>query len=340
MIGDDVKSVVSRLDFPQKVLAVPTPSFKGSAYYGYDLVLDLLVREYVTKQEKKNSRKVNIFGIIPGSDIFYKGNLREIKRLLSLIGVEANTFIGEGETLEDIKNAGDAALCVILSDVYAPLSEKAFGDIHGIPSIRENLPIGFLQTRDFLERTGRALAIPENTIELALKKEESIYFDYFERISDSATDFDFQRYAVIAADSSYGPALSRFVSDELGWIPHLTLITDPVNPEEQKRLESRFEHFESGLKPELHFDGNASSLRHYLVNSWERNRNHIYYEPLGPLVLFGSTFDRDFAEEFAYPFLNISFPVTSRVIFNRAYAGITGGLTLAEDIYALLVAGR
>jgi nitrogenase molybdenum-iron protein beta chain len=266
--------------------------------------------------------------------------LREIKRLLSLIGVEANTLIGEGETLEDIKHAGDAGLNIILSDVYAPLSEKAFYEVHGIPSIRESLPIGFLQARGFLERIGKALAVPEAVIEKALKKEEAIYFDYFERISDSATDFDFQRYAVIAADSNYGPALSRFVSDELGWIPHLTLITDPVSPEEQKRLESRFEHFASGLKPKLHFNGNTSSLRHYLADSWERNRNHIYYEPLGPLVLFGSTFDRDFAEEFAYPFLNISFPVTNRVIFNRAYAGINGGLTLAEDIYALLVAGR
>jgi nitrogenase molybdenum-iron protein beta chain len=57
MIGDDIKSVVDRLDVPQKVLAVPTPSFKGNAYYGYDLALELLVRKYSTKQEKKKNKK-------------------------------------------------------------------------------------------------------------------------------------------------------------------------------------------------------------------------------------------------------------------------------------------
>jgi nitrogenase molybdenum-iron protein beta chain len=231
-------------------------------------------------------------------------------------------------------------LNIILSDVFAPLTEKAFLETHGIPSIREQLPIGFLQTAAFLKRAGAALGIAEAEIEKTLKNEEEIYFDYFERISDSFTDFDFQRYAIIAADSNYAPGLSRFVSDELGWIPHVTLITDPLTGEAQERLKKRFENYASGLKPELHFDPNTSSLRHYVIDSWERNRNHLYYEPLGPLVLFGSTFDRDFAEEFGYPFLNISFPITNRVIFNRAYAGINGGLTLAEDVFALLVAGR
>jgi nitrogenase molybdenum-iron protein beta chain len=340
MIGDDVKGVVDNLDFPQKILAVSTPSFKGNAHCGYDMVLEVFVREYIVRQEKKKNKKVNVFGLIPGNDVFYKGNLKEIKRMLSLIGVEANTLIGERETLEDIRNAGDAELNIILSDVFAPLTEKAFLETHGIPSMREQLPIGFLQSAAFLKRVGAALGIPEAEIEKALKNEEEIYFDYFERISDSFTDFDFQRYAVIAADSNYAPGLSRFVSDELGWIPHVTLVTDPLSDEDQKRLKKRFENYASLLKPRVHFDPNTSSLRHYVVDSWERNRNHMYYEPLGPLVLFGSTFDRDFAEEFGYPFLNISFPVTNRVIFNRAYAGVNGGLTLAEDVFALLVAGR
>jgi nitrogenase molybdenum-iron protein beta chain len=341
MIGDDVRSAASRIaGAPYPLLAVPTPSFKGNANFGYDLVLDLLVREYADKHAVKQSKKVNVFGLVPGGDVFYRGNLKEIKRLLALIGVEANTLIGEGENLKDIKSIGNAALNIILSDIYAPLTEKALKDVHGIPSIREPLPIGFLQAKSFLTNAGDALDIPRAVIESALKREEEIYFDYMERISDSYSDFDFQRYAVIAADANYAPALSRFVSDELGWIPHLTQITDTLSGEEQQKLEKRFDGYQSGLKPRIFFDANASALRHNLVNSWERNRNHIYYEPLGPVVLFGSSFERDFAEEQAYPLLNISFPVTNRVVFNRGYAGINGGLTLAEDVFALIVGGR
>ncbi|MDR3355670.1 MAG: hypothetical protein LBO04_00570 [Spirochaetaceae bacterium] len=340
MIGDDVRSVASRMNAPYPLLAVPTPSFKGNANYGYDLVLELLIREYADRSAVKKSKRVNVFGLVPGGDVFYRGNLKEIKRLLALIGIEANTLIGEGESLRDIKGIGNAELNIILSDVYAPLAEKALKDVHGIPSIREPLPVGFLQSRSFLMSVGMALGLPPADIETALKREEEIYFDYMERISDSYADFDFQRYAVIVADTNYAPALSRFVSDELGWIPHLTQVTDSLGSEERQILEKRFDGYESGLKPKVLFDSNASGLRRGLVKSWERNRNHTYYEPLGPVVLFGSSFERDFAEEQGYPLLNISFPVTNRVVFNRAYAGINGGLTLAEDVFALIVNGR
>jgi nitrogenase molybdenum-iron protein beta chain len=338
LIGDDIKGLVDGLDVPETVLAVATPSFKGNANHGYDQVLELLIREFVGRQEKKKNKKVNVFGLIPGGDVFYKGNLKEIKRVLSLIGVEANTLIGERETLADIKSSGDAELNIILSDVYAPLSEKAFKEVHDIPSIREALPIGFLQTEIFLKGIGDALGISSQVIETALKPEEEVYFDYFERISDAYNDLDFQRYAVVVSDANYAGSLARFASDELGWIPHLAMITDPLRNAEQLLLLKRFEGFASGLKPQVHFNSSTSALRRCLASSWERN--HAYCETLGPLVLFGSTFDRELAEEYAYAFLNISFPVTNRVIFNRAYSGVNGGLTLAEDVFALLVAGR
>jgi nitrogenase molybdenum-iron protein beta chain len=57
-------------------------------------------------------------------------------------------------------------------------------------------------------------------------------------------------------------------------------------------------------------------------------------------VLFGSSFEKDFAEEFGFPLLNISFPSTNRVVFNKAYAGFNGGLALAEEAFSLLVSGR
>jgi nitrogenase molybdenum-iron protein beta chain len=283
---------------------------------------------------------VNVFGLIPGSDVFYKGNLKEIKRVLKLIGVEANTFIGEGEGLNDIQDSGGAALNIILSDVYAPLAAEAFKETHGIPYIREQLPIGFFQSEKFLHSVGKTLNIDKKTIEQAIHGEQEIYFDYFERVADTYNDIDLQRYGVVAADSNYAPAISNFISDELGWIPHLAMVTDPLTEENQQALKKRFEGYASGLSPKVHFDESAASLRHYLIDSWERNRNHVYYEPLGPLVLFGSSFEKDFAEENGFPLLNVSFPSTNKVVFNKAYAGFNGGLALAEDSFSLLVSGR
>jgi nitrogenase molybdenum-iron protein beta chain len=341
MIGDDIISAVDHIEnLPERILAVQTPSFKGNAQQGYDLVLEKLIKKFVVKQKTKLAKTVNVFGIIPGNDIFYKGNLKEIKRVLKLIGVEANTFFGERETLEDLRNSGNAALNIVLSDVYAPRSAESFREVHDIPYIREQMPIGFFQTAKFLHNVGKALNIEEKIVDDAIKTEEEIYFDYFERIADTYNDIDLQRYGVVAADSNYGPALTNFISDELGWIPHLVMITDPLTEENEAALNKRFSGYASGLEPEVRYDPSASSLRHYLIESWERNRNHVYYEPLSPVVIFGSAFEKDFAEESGFPLLTVSFPASSRVVFNKAYAGFNGGLSLAEDTFSLLVSGR
>jgi nitrogenase molybdenum-iron protein beta chain len=339
MIGDDIRGVVENLG-NKNVLAVQTPSFRGNSQHGYDLLFEKLVRDFIPRREAKKAKAVNVFGVIPGNDVFYKGNLKEIKRVLGLAGIEANTFIGEGETLENFLDAGSAALNIVLSDVYAPLTAKAFAEAHGIPFIREQMPIGFFQTEKFLRNTGKALAVDEGVITAALKHEEDIYFDYFERIADTYNDIDLQRYGLIAADSNYAPALANFISDELGWIPHLAMITDPVADENREALERRFKNYASGLEPRVYFNTGAQALKHYVAESWERNRNHQYYEPLSPAVIFGSVYERDFAEELGAPLLAISFPVTSRVVFNKAYAGFNGGLALAEDSFSLLTAAR
>ncbi|MDR2784315.1 MAG: hypothetical protein LBB83_00200 [Treponema sp.] len=341
MIGDNILSVADHMEGTGgRVIAVQTPSFRGNSQQGYDLVLEALVKKYVKRQEKKKPGAVNILGIIPGNDVFYKGNLKEIKRVLSLVGVEANTLVGEAETLEDIRDSGAASLNIVLSDVYAPRSAEAYLAEHGIPYVREQMPVGFFQTKNFLHRVGAALRIDPRLVEKAIKAEEEIYFDYFERISDTYNDIDLQRYGVVAADSNYAPALTRFISDELGWIPHLTMVTDDLNEETQKILSERFTGYDSGLEPKLYYNPSASALRHLLADSWERNRNHLYYEPFSPAVFFGSSFEKDFADELGIPLLTISFPVTSRVVFNKTYAGFNGGLALAEDAFSLLVAGR
>ena len=80
MIGDDVEAVVK--DFAgagKPVLSVSTPSFKGNSYYGYDLLLEGLIKQYVEPQKEKSENQVNILGIVPGEDIFWRGEFKRNK---------------------------------------------------------------------------------------------------------------------------------------------------------------------------------------------------------------------------------------------------------------------
>jgi len=341
MIGDDLDAVVSEFAEEEKpVLAVHTPSFRGNSYLGYDLVLSGFVKKYITKQKNKKALKVNVLGLVPSLDVFWEGNLKEIKRLLNRLGLEVNTFFGEDETLEDIKNAGDASLNIVLSDVFGVQTAALFEELHEIPYITTDLPIGAHATENFLKKVAAKLNIDAKVTDEVIKSEKKLFYSYIERVADIYNDIDLQRYAIVIGDSNYAPAITRFLSDELGWLPELTIITDMLEDAQKEKVLSKFNEFKSGLKANVKFDLHTSSVKKHIAEAWERNHNEKYYDSMTPAFLVGSVFDRDLATKFNLPFLTVSYPMTNRVVLNSAYAGINGGLRLTEDILTALVTGR
>ena len=341
MIGDDVKAIAAEFaDGEIPVIAIPTSSFKGNSYDGYDMVLEGLFRCYVTRGTQKRQNTVNVFGLVPGQDAFYKGNLAEVKRLLEKLGLKVNTFFGEGETLENLRNASEASLNIVLSDVYGIRPALAFEEVHGTPYISLPLPVGAAQTGGFLAAAADALNIGPDIVDEAIRQEEARYYDYLERVADIYNDIDLQRYAVVVGDLNYVPAVSRFLADELGWLPKLAVVTDFVDEGQIETIESRFQNWESGTYPLIKFDTDTSSVQRYLPQAWKPSANERYYDSLSPAVLVGSVFERDLAAKYGFPLLALSFPVTNRVVLNHTYAGYNGGLSLAGDLLSLLVAGR
>jgi nitrogenase molybdenum-iron protein beta chain len=341
MIGDDTRAVVAEFKNAEKpVIAVPTPSFKGNAFFGYELLIKGLIGAYIEKSLEKDPLAVNVLGVVPAQDVFWKGNLREIKRLLERLGLKANTFFGEGETLADFKKAGRAGLNIVVSNSFGIDAAKYFQEVHDIPYIVTPFPIGAAAGENFLKTVGSALKIDAALTARVIAEEKRVYYDYLERIADIYNDIDLQRYAVVVGDSSYAPALTRFLSDELGWLPEVAVVTDLLDENQRKTVSAQFAGLDSGLKPQVHFDSDASSVKKYLRDAWPRNRNNRYYDSFGPAVVLGSSFERELAQEFGFPLVPVSFPLTGRCVMNRAYAGFNGGLSLTEDIITYLVAGR
>jgi nitrogenase molybdenum-iron protein beta chain len=341
MIGDDTVAVVSEFKGAGKpVIAVPTPSFRGNAFTGYELLIKGFAEQYIEKSDAKDPLAVNVLGIVPAQDVFWKGNLREIKRILEKLGLKANTFFGEGETLDDIKNAGKAALNIVVSNNFGIDSARRFEEVHGIPYIVTPFPIGAVAGENFLKTVGNALGIDPARIAAVIAEEKKLYYSYLERIADIYNDADLQRYAIVVGDSSYAPALTRFISDELGWIPRLVVVTDPPGEDTQKAIGAQFGALNAAISPPVYFDTDTSSVKKYLREVWPRNRGNRYYDSMGPTVILGSAHERELAQEFGFPLVPVSFPLTSRCVMNRSYAGFTGGLSLTEDIISYLVMAR
>jgi nitrogenase molybdenum-iron protein beta chain len=338
IIGDDAVGVARRFK-DRKVIGASTPGFLGNTFKGYDAVMNAIISQVVEVSEGKEEKTINILGVVPGHDVFYRGNLDEIKRLLSLIGVKVNTFFGTGESIAAIREYGKAALSVVLSSKAGVVPATTFEKLHGIPYLQADLPIGPTGTEEFLKVIGKALKIDELLIYKVIKREKEIYYSFFERIVDIYSDIDFQRYALIVADSYYAFALTRFIANDLGWIPHFTSIND-IEPEEQLNYLAKFDAINSETKPIINFEQNAGIVLKEIRKSWPLNQNHKYYDALGPSYVIGTGIERGLAEKLGAGFLSVAFPVSNRVVLNKGYAGFSGGISLVEDLLSNLVAAR
>ncbi|MDU4960464.1 MAG: nitrogenase component 1 [Sporomusaceae bacterium] len=341
LIGDDAVAVAKRFRQQGKpVFGAETGGFKGNSYKGYDIVLSKLFAEFVEPSPVKNKQLVNLFGLVPVQDVFWKGNLNALMRLIGKLGYQVNTFFGEGETLANLKQAAAASLNIVVSDIYGIQPAEVFQEIHDVPYIVAPLPIGPSGCAQFLRQIGAALGIEKKFIDKIIVKEQQRYYSYAERLADVYNDLDFQRYSVVIADANYAQAIARFIADDFGWLPELVIVTDILDDTEKQRVEQRFTGFQSGVRPQVVFDTDTSAAAKHLSRLWPRNQNSRYYDAFSPAFVFGSSLDREFAESIKAPHLSIAYPVSNRVVLDRAYLGYEGSLTLIEDIATILVQNR
>ncbi|WP_058302290.1 nitrogenase component 1 [Gorillibacterium timonense] len=341
MIGDDVHAVVKRFAGSEHpVFGTETTSFKGNSYKGYDDVLQALIRDFVEPAEVKDAATVNLFGIVPLQDVFWKGNIDALKGLLEKLGLRVNTFFGTGETIDNLRYSASASLNIVVSEVYGQASAETFEEVHGVPFLTVPLPIGDHATTAFLLAVGLALGLDPVQVDKVISEERRFYYDYLQRLSDSYNDLDFQRYATVVGDVNYAQAVTRFLADDLGWLPELAIVTDTLQDDQVERVRGNFTAYRSGLQPEVVFDPNGANVPKHINRHWPQSNAQRYYEGFTPGFIVGSVMERDVAEQFKVPLLAVSYPITNRVVLNRAYTGFKGGLTLAEDLISLVVAHR
>lgn len=100
IVGDDVQGIVE--EFQQEgrpIVWVDTPGFKCNNIQAHSLVVNAIVDQYVSRFEDEHPFRsarntVNLIASVPYQDPFWKGNLREYKRLLEGVGLHANVLFG------------------------------------------------------------------------------------------------------------------------------------------------------------------------------------------------------------------------------------------------------
>ena len=214
--------------------------FKGNTYYGYDALLQTLITDYIIPSSEKKKGFVNLWGIPPALDVFWEGNITELRRILTSLGLQVNSFFTVDDSLEGIRAAAAAELNIVVSPVNGIGAAELFREVHGVDFIATDLPIGAKATEAFVLTIAERLNLDKKSVDDFIGNENKRYYHFFNRIGDAYCDIDLQRYTVIIGDTTYASALTRFVTQELGWIPGLVVITDQLIEEQKPGIVDRF----------------------------------------------------------------------------------------------------
>lgn len=334
IVGDDVSSVVGEFQRDGvPIVAAETGGFKGNNYIGHEIVTKAIIDQYVGDYSgPREQGTVNVFSELPFQDTFWRGDLSELKRMLTGIGLKVNILFGhDSRGVAEWKNIPMAQFNLVVSpwlglDTARHLEEKYNQPYLHIPAI----PIGAQETSAFLQKVADFAGISGRKVKSFIKSEEKFYYHYLEDFADFYAEYWWglpASYSVVC-DSAYNLALNRFLVNQLGLIPSLQIVTE--NPPEQYResIRKEFGSLADGVEAPVEFYEDS-----YIIHEKLRHTDFGHKPP----IIFGSTWERDIAKELKGKIIEVGFPASYEVVLNRSYIGYRGALSLLEKVFTTAI---
>ncbi|MGD0474134.1 MAG: nitrogenase molybdenum-iron protein subunit beta [Candidatus Velthaea sp.] len=316
VIGDDLSSFIKNAKEKGSVpeeFDVPfahTPAFVGSHITGYDNVLKGILEHFwagkartVAKLERVANDKINFIG---GFDGYTVGNLREIKRIFGLMGVDF-TIISDnsdvwdtptdgqfrmydgGTTLEDTADAIHAKATISMQE-FCTEKTLAFVAGQGQEVVSFNHPMGLAGTDKFLMEVAR---ITGKEIPDELAKERGRLAD---AIADSNSHLHGKKFAIYG-DPDLCLGLAGFLM-ELGAEPVHILSTNGGNTWVE-RMQALLDSSPFGKNCHIY---PGKDLWHM--------RSLLFTEPVDFLI--GNTYGKYLERDTGTPLIRIGFPIFDR----------------------------
>ena len=320
MVGDDVEAMTRESrEQGESVLECLTAGFHGDSHYGYETVLTDLVKKISivkTIAEEKNEKLVNLFGILPQKDIYFKGDLAEIKRILEGIGLQVNTFFGPDNGVEELIKAPNAALSIVFSK-WGRGPADLLEEQYGIPQLEfSSVPTGTEAVAIFVETVAGKLGVEETIVKQFLQRESAEFDYYYQGIVDAFYEELGNRAVAVVGDESTIIRIGGFLNRYLGAEIEIAVVTDYFGkPELSKEEKSKAV---TELAKQVYFTQDGKEIQDILLH------NDVN-------LIIGSSLENRVAEKKDLVNLELSYPVYGKAIINKTYAGNKGALTLIED---------
>lgn len=330
VIGDDLNSFVIKArelgSIPKElpVAFAHTPSFVGSHINGYDNMFKAILVSLTEGRKGNGNGRINI---IPGFDP-HVANIREIKRILNLMGLEYTILADNSDVLDSPQKGefemypGGTPIEIVADSIngIATISLQKFSTMQTIKFIQESFghegfsiypPLGIKATDGFLMKikklTGRS--IPEE-----LERERG-------RAVDAATDahqyIHGKRFAVFGdPDEVFG--IVNFLLEMGGEPVHILTATGT-------------KQFEDEMKVLLGSSPYGKLANLYIGKDLWHLRSLLMTEPVDMLI--GDSHGKWAARDAGIPLLRIGYPIFDRVNLHRyPTIGYQGAINLISWI--------
>ncbi|MDR1661579.1 MAG: hypothetical protein LBR95_04025 [Azoarcus sp.] len=324
MVGDDLNGMAREAaEQSLPVIGSNIAGFHGGAHQGYERIfLDLidglsgLESSSGLPREDESRPLVNLFGIIPGSNPYYKGDLQELTRILEAIGLRVNSFFGPGGH-NALRSMPEAALNLVFSRwgeaIGAKLEEK-----YATPQlIFDAAPLGVEEAGFFVQTLVEKLDLDAATAERFLER-EAAWSEYFLLgAADRYFDDGAGKRAAIVGDTETVLRIGGFLSHFAGLDIVAAIYTDRAKDEE--------------LPTDFGGEARGASDGEEIAEILRGSRAEL---------IFASSLEDAAARTLGAPLLAVSHPVQDRMIGGQTYAGLRGAVALAADILTLARRGR
>ncbi|MEA5495716.1 nitrogenase molybdenum-iron protein subunit beta [Limnoraphis robusta] len=330
VIGDDLGAFIGNAKAANAIpedLPVPaahTPSFVGSHVTGYDNMLKSILSDLTEGKKKETTNgKINF---IPGFET-YMGNLRELKHIISAMGIDA-TILADNELYLDSPNTGEFKMYqggTTLEDAADAINGEFTFALQAYPTV---------QTRKYIEKKwkqGTAVARPwgvRGTDEFLMKLSEvsgkpipeELEFERG-RAVDAMTDSQawvHGKRAAIYGDPDLVMGMLQFML-EMGIEPVHVLVTNTTN------------EFEEEAKALL-----ASSPHGQQATIWGGKdlwhlRSLLFTEPVDFFI--GNSYGKYLWRDTKIPLVRIGYPIFDRHHLHRySTIGYSGAINLLNWI--------
>jgi nitrogenase molybdenum-iron protein beta chain len=331
VIGDDLNAFIKTSKEKGSVPAdfdVPfahTPAFVGSHITGYDNALLGILRHFwdgkadtAPKLERVPDESVNF---IFGFDGFVVGNMKEMKRILGLFGIDYNILCdpsevwntptdGEfrmyegGTTKATVERALNAKATIIFQGYCCEKTSKFIAE-HGQEVVVLHSPIGVAGTDKFLMELSRITGKPIPA-ELELERGQLV-----DAMADSQAHLHGKRYAMYG-DPDMMLGMTEFLL-ELGAEPAHILATNGEKEWAKK------------VQEVLDASPYGAGCKVYPKRDLWHMRSLLYTEPVDFLI--GNTYGKYLERDTATPLIRMVFPIFDRHHYHRyPIWGYEGGL--------------